>query len=264
MRKAEAMTPLVVGHGPQKVIALHGWFGDRGGWGGLPDLIDHDNCSVAFMSYRGYGERKDEPGAYTMAEISADALAMADDLGWQRFALVGHSMGGMAIQRVFVDAPDRVQAMIGVAPVPANGSPFDEEGWALFSGAASNDENRKAIIDFTTGHRNTQIWIDQMVAYSVEHSTREAFGAYLEAWAKSDFLAEVEATYAEHKPLVHLIVGAHDGALGPGAMKETWRTTYPRASMTQLHEAGHYPMYETPVVFATDLMGSLEHLRQAW
>src|SRR4051794_38129334 len=52
---------------------------------------------------------QNETGDYSMAEISADALALADELGWETFDLIGHSMGGMAVQRVLADAPDRVR-----------------------------------------------------------------------------------------------------------------------------------------------------------
>lgn len=31
-----------------------------------------------------------------MPEAAADALALADELGWDRFSLVGHSMSGQA------------------------------------------------------------------------------------------------------------------------------------------------------------------------
>ena len=63
-------------------------------------------------------------------------------MGWERFALVGHSMGGSAVLRVHADAPDRVRAVIGMNPVPASGVPFDEDSWALFDGAAQDDAKR--------------------------------------------------------------------------------------------------------------------------
>ena len=70
--------------------------------------------------------------------IAEDTLALADQLGWNRFALIGHSMGGMAIQQVLADAPERVSALVGITPVPASGVPFDHSGWDFFSAAAGD------------------------------------------------------------------------------------------------------------------------------
>jgi hypothetical protein len=36
------------------------------------------------MDLRGYGSRKDVTGEFTMREAAADALALADELGWDR------------------------------------------------------------------------------------------------------------------------------------------------------------------------------------
>ena len=242
-------TAMQVGSGEQKVICLHGWFGSSTGWGGFVDVLDTERFTYAFADYRGYGQRKNETGDYSMAEISADALALADELGWEKFDLVGHSMGGMAVQRVLADAPDRVRRIVAVSPVPAGGVPFDEQSWALFSGAAENDENRAAIIDFTTGNRLTRAWIDQMVEHSVKESTREAFGAYLQAWAKSDFTEEIQGNEV---PML-VLAGEHDPALGEATCNATFMQHYPNATLEVVPNAGHYAMFETPVALATSV-----------
>ena len=126
----------LIGTGPRKVLCLHGWFGHARGWGPMVQHLDKDAFTYAFLDQRGYGHRKDSGGPYTMAQIAQDALALADALGWDRFALVGHSMGGLAIQQLLADAPQRVQALVGVTPVPASGVPFDDAGWTFFSAAA--------------------------------------------------------------------------------------------------------------------------------
>ena len=236
----------MVGNGPHRVLALHGWFGSARGWGWLPDLIDPGRFSYAFLDFRGYGERRDVAGEFTVAEAAGDALALADELGWDRFSLVGHSMGGIVAQRVLADAPDRVERLVGVSPVPAGGVPFDEQGWALFDGAAESPGNRRAIIDLTTGHRLSGHWLDRMVAESLATSAVPAFAAYLPAWARTDFAAEVTGN-----PVPALaVVGEHDPALGAAAMKDTWLAHYPNARLEVLAEAGHYAMYETPVRLA--------------
>jgi pimeloyl-ACP methyl ester carboxylesterase len=244
-----AIPELVVGQGPVRVIALNGWFGSAAeGWGGYPGLIDESKYSVAFLDFRGYGARRDEQGPFTIEQIAADTLGLADQLGWDTFTLIGHSMSGVAIQRVYADAPDRVDALIGIGPVHSTPFPWDDDSWALFDGAAQQDGNRFGIIDFTTGNRNTPTWVNKMVAASVANSTREAFGAYLPSWGKADFASEVPAT---GQVPVTLLVGRHDPALSEDFVKDTWLKTYPDAQVEVVENAGHYPMFEAPVNFTT-------------
>lgn len=237
----------VVGQGPAGVIVLHGWFGDHTAFAPMMPYLDTETFTYAFMDYRGYGKSRDMTGAYSMAEIAADALALADHLGWDTFHLIGHSMGGMAVQRVTADAPKRVKSVIALAPVPANGFPFDEAGWALFEGAAASDDKRAGIIDFTTGNRLSKSWVNYMVGRSRQTTTEKAFAAYLPAWGKTDFMAEVQGL----KTPFLVIVGQHDPALTVDLMKATYLKALPDCRLEVMPNAGHYPMQETPVALAT-------------
>lgn len=245
----------LVGSGPNKVILLHGWFGDRNAFAPMERHLDADAFTWVFMDCRGYGGMKDVRGQFTMDEIAADTLALADSLNFSDFSLVGHSMGGKAVQRVLARAPERVRSLVAITPVPASGVPFDEAGWALFSGAAEKRENRYAIIDYTTGNRRPKEWIDELVQYSLDHSSREAFAAYLDAWAKGDFSDEIKGL--EHQ--VKVIVGEHDPALGADVVKATFLAWYPNALLQVLPGAGHYPMNETPKALADAIEDFLRH-----
>jgi pimeloyl-ACP methyl ester carboxylesterase len=248
-----ANTAVTVGSGEHRVLALHGWFGSARGWGSLPDYVDTGAYTWAFMDLRGYGSRKDEPGEFTMREAAADALALASALGWERFSLVGHSMTGQAIQHVLLQAPDRVRRLVAITPVPAVATPFDADGWALFSGAAENHGNRAAIINFTTGSRLTPAFVDRLVRHSAEESATQAFAAYLESWAKDSFADQVQGNPAA----VKVIVGEHDPALSAAVMEQTWLAFYPNAELDVLANAGHYPMFETPAALVASIEGFL-------
>ena len=50
---------------------------------------------------------------------------------------------------------------------------------------------------------------------------------------------------------MHVIVGAHDPALGAAVMQDTFLAWYPHATMEVMANAGHYPMDETPVALVT-------------
>jgi len=245
-----ASSHVTVGSGDHHVLAIHGWFGSARGWSSFPGFIDPSVFTYAFMDLRGYGARQDVAGEFTVDEVAADALAVADDLGWDRFSVVGHSMGGKFAHRVLLEAPDRVRALVGLNPVPAGATPFDEQGWALFSGAPGNPGNRAAIIDFTTGNKLTKTFINGVVQHSLDNSTVAAFAGYLQAWARSDFSAEAKVDTATP---VKLIVGVNDPAQSADVMEQTWRVFFPDAELTILPDAGHYPMFESPVSLATSI-----------
>ena len=89
-----------------------------------------------------------------------------------------------------------------------------------------------------------------MVRHSLENSTVEAFAAYLQAWAKSDFSGKVQP---DTSTPVKLIVGVNDPAVSADVMEQTWLAFFPEAEMTILPDAGHYPMFESPVSLATSI-----------
>jgi pimeloyl-ACP methyl ester carboxylesterase len=241
---------VTVGSGDHHVLAIHGWFGSARGWGSLPEWIDGSVYTYAFIDLRGYGDRRDTPGEFTIDEAAADVLAAAGDLGWDRFSVVGHSMGAKIGHRVLLWAPDRIRALVGLNSVPAGAVPMDDQGWALFSGAPAEPGNRAAIIDFTTGNKLTKTFINHIVQGSLDNSSEQAFAAYLQAWAKSDFSAEAKVDTATP---VKLIVGVNDPAMSADVMEHTWRVTFPNAELTILPDAGHYPMFEAPVSLATSI-----------
>jgi 3-oxoadipate enol-lactonase len=76
----------------------------------LPNpLAEH--FDVASYDHRGLGrsDAPDEP--VTMADFASDALELADALGWETFAVLGVSFGGMVAQHLAVLAPSRVRRL---------------------------------------------------------------------------------------------------------------------------------------------------------
>jgi pimeloyl-ACP methyl ester carboxylesterase len=235
------------GAGPTRVIALHGWFGDQTTFDAMRNALSPREFTYLFPACRGYGLSRDIAGHYSIREIASDVIEVADKLGWSDFDLIGHSMGGMAIQRLLADAPDRVRKMVAITPVPASGVPFPPEQEALFAGAAGNAEARRTIIDFSTGGRLSRSWLDHMVEHSLNCSTREAFAAYFQAWSRTNLVDDINGNTVPMK----VIVGAHDPSLTPDVMKATYLAWYPNASLEVIENASHYPMDETPVALAT-------------
>lgn len=238
---------VLVGHGPIHVIALHGWFGHARSWGHFPGEIDVETFTYAFIDYRGYGSRRDREGAFSIGEIARDTLALADELGWRRFALLGHSMGGKAMQAVALLAPERITALVGITPVPPTPVEFDAPTRALFESAASSIEARIGIIDTTTGNRHGRAWLARMARDSFEHSEVAAFAAYFRAWADTDLSTRIAGIDI---PTL-LLVGEHDPSLTEAVMEQTYGRLFLNADIQVIDNAGHYPINEAPVDLAT-------------
>ncbi|MEU2793793.1 alpha/beta hydrolase [Streptomyces sp. NPDC007100] len=248
-----AIAHRAIGSGPNPVIVLHDWFGTSASWGSVLDFLDRDAFTFVFLDCRGYGDRKYVPGRYDLPEIAGDALALADQLGWERFSLVGHSMGAKAAQQVLVRAPHRVNHLLGVAPVPAGSYPMDGATRELFYGASTDPAKRRAIIDLVTGHRTSRVWLDRMVRHSLDISREEAHAAYLASWQTLDLSEAVVDAVKRYPVPVRVVVGAYDLALTADLMRQTWQQWYPQVEIVTLEGSGHYPMHEAPVALVTTM-----------
>ncbi len=99
------------------VVFVHSLAGTSGHWSAQLEHLRRSRRAVAF-DLRGHG-RSDAPGDgdYSITSASADIGAVAGALGLERFALVGHSMGG-GIALAYAGAhPDRVDRLLLLDPV---------------------------------------------------------------------------------------------------------------------------------------------------
>lgn len=240
-----------VGHGPHAVIVLHGWFGDAHAFAPMEAALDGGAFSYVFMDNRGYGGMRGAAGEYSMEEVARDALALADALGFATFSVVGHSMGGMALERLALLAPLRLRKLVAVAPVPSCGVALQGPARQLFLDAGANIDARRAIIARSTGGRLSGAWLDWKAQYSWESADQAAFAAYFLAWSGTDFSGEVQAT-ASTLPLLAL-VGEYDPRFDADLMRRTYLAWYPHARLEVLGNAGHYPMNETPLALAASI-----------
>jgi len=88
------------GAGPIRVLVLHDWFADHSSWDAALPYLTPEGFTYVFADLRGYGASRDVGGSYTLDETAGDAIGVADQLGWTRFSLIGHSMSGLIVQRI--------------------------------------------------------------------------------------------------------------------------------------------------------------------
>lgn len=74
-----------------------------------PALLEH--FTVASFDHRGLGQSNGEDRPLTMVDFAADGFAVADALGWDRFAVLGPSFGGMVALEMAVTEPPRISRL---------------------------------------------------------------------------------------------------------------------------------------------------------
>lgn len=100
------------------LMLVHGWLSHGGVWRyALDELSRHFFCVA--IDLLGFGLSDKPAGSdYSIAAQGARVLALADTLGWDKFALMGHSMGGqISLYISAILAPERIVKLVDVAGV---------------------------------------------------------------------------------------------------------------------------------------------------
>jgi pimeloyl-ACP methyl ester carboxylesterase len=236
----------MLGDGPSRVIVLHDWSVDTAGdYGVITPFFDTSKLTLAFADVRGYGGSRDMTGEYTVEEISADVARLADSLGWDRFSILGHSMTGMAVQKVMADMPARLACVVATVPVPASGFPLDDETFAFFESMATDDANFKQGMHALTSGRYGEEWAQFKLEQNRSSVLAEAMAAYTTMWSKGDFSAEV----AGNETPILIVYGAYDNeGLRREATGPAYAEWYPNLT-EHVCQSGHYPMLESAVEY---------------
>jgi pimeloyl-ACP methyl ester carboxylesterase len=108
--------------GERPVLASHGWLDNAGSFDLLAPQLT--GCEIVALDLAGHGcsDSRSPDSAYNIWQDVGDLLEVADELGWQRFTLLGHSRGA-AISLLFAGTfPERVDKLIlleGGLPITA-------------------------------------------------------------------------------------------------------------------------------------------------
>jgi pimeloyl-ACP methyl ester carboxylesterase len=100
------------GDGGEPLVLVHGYTGDVTDWrhqiaefSRTHRVLMHDN--------RGHGRSfaPADDDAYSIGRMAEDALGVAGQVGFERFHLLGHSMGGAIAQEMALLAPERLLSL---------------------------------------------------------------------------------------------------------------------------------------------------------
>jgi 3-oxoadipate enol-lactonase / 4-carboxymuconolactone decarboxylase len=98
-------------NGPPVLVLSHSLGTDHSLWDlQMPDLLRY--FQVLRYDTRGHGASDSPAGEYSVEQLGRDALGIIDQLGIQKVAWCGLSMGGAVGQWIALNAPDRITHLI--------------------------------------------------------------------------------------------------------------------------------------------------------
>jgi 3-oxoadipate enol-lactonase len=102
------------GAGQRPVLLVHGFSGAKEDFTEWLDPLAAAGWHAVAPDLRGHGSssKPAAESAYSFELMADDLLRLADALGWERFVLLGHSMGGMVVQFVALAAAPRLAGLI--------------------------------------------------------------------------------------------------------------------------------------------------------
>ena len=125
---------VVGGEGPA-LLLVHGWPETWYAWRLLMPTLAQTHTVVA-VDQRGIGLTEKPSDGYDAGTLATDLVALMDELGHQRFAVVGHDTGVVVSYALAADYPDRVDRL-AVAEIP--GPPMADHSPPLFVPAPVNN-----------------------------------------------------------------------------------------------------------------------------
>ena len=118
-------TPSVLKDKKGTIVFCHGAWHDARCWQPtmMPFFAEQGYDCIA-PSYRNHGQSEAE-GSLKFRRISeyvADIQSVVSELGGQRVCLIGHSMGGLVVQKFLEKYPDRIDKAVLLSSVPPHGA----------------------------------------------------------------------------------------------------------------------------------------------
>ena len=105
--------------GAPRVLALHGWLDNAASFLPLSQHLRGIDLVAIDLPGHGASTHLPRPADSLLITFARAALAAADALGWERFALLGHSLGGVVASVMASAQPHRIERLLAIEALGA-------------------------------------------------------------------------------------------------------------------------------------------------
>jgi pimeloyl-ACP methyl ester carboxylesterase len=240
----------LVGQPPPTLLFMHGWAGSGAYFDETLKHLDLNHMRAITIDFRGHGASGPSE-SYSLEDLTADVIAVADEARAEDFILVGFSMSGKFAQYVTSQHPERVLGQVLVAGCPVGELPLPPQVLADWYDRAGNPER---MIELARSYSSQPV-ADAVLARFGEDAARVplvALRGTLEAVMSTSFMPAARPTL--------VVGGEHDAMFSPEMLREGVTDLIPGATL-KLLECGHEIPVERPRELAALIEAFVAELR---
>ena len=252
---------VVHGQGPERILFIHGFQASARIWEKVQKALPAEHYTSVAINNRGAG-RSDAPpneSDYGVAIFASDAFELAAKLEWNRFTLVGHSLGGATAMQFALDHPQMLKGLVLLDPASPNGRALgggDSELTATIDAlmaARREQQARGAGGDGIVARGATDEWL-RCLADDMRAAPEQRLRGSLRSMFGVQFGDQLKTL-----PMPVLLAGGDADELIPVAnMLETWALLPQGSGLHFWHGVGHSPNVDCPEALASLLQRFVE------
>ncbi|WP_433209322.1 alpha/beta fold hydrolase [Dactylosporangium sp. CS-047395] len=163
------------------IVLLHGFPQTHLMWRHVAPRLAAAGHTVICPDLRGYGDsdKPDGTSEYAKRVMAADVIALAEALGFERFALAGHDRGALVAIRAGLDHPDRITHLASLDVLPTLDS------WEVLRGLGG-------VVGFHLFLMAAPAPLPELL---IAGAPDAFFGHFLDAWGNGSLPAEIRQVY---------------------------------------------------------------------
>lgn len=244
--------------GATPLMLIAGLGGRAAFWGNQVAALK-DKRSIVLHDHRGTGASARDPGPYSIAQMSADALAVLDHFNIETTDIVGHSTGGAVAQYLSIHHRERVRKVV-ISASWAGPNTFLESLFDIRSRILRELGPEAYLTDGQLRGFPAQIMMEKAATIGSDRAARlaqfpgeEIEQARMKAVLGHDVRADLGLIRAET-----MVICAADDQITPLPLSEELAGAIPGAALTTLPTGGHFAPQAVPELYTPAITAFLE------
>ncbi len=247
------------GDSGEPLVFVHGYTGDITDWRHQVPVFSKTH-QVLILDNRGHGksEAPKDRTTYSVLQMADDAEALVAHVGFERYHLLGHSMGGAVVQEIALRSPGRLMSLTLHDTGPTFGLRRNEmvQQWIAQRHRTAEEQGMAAVANIPSPIAPPPHLTKERQEETKQRLANMSVDAFIGAWDGLNGWEGTEGRVQDINVSTLVICGDLDAALIEPS--RFLASAIPNAKLEMIPEAGHSPQYERPDIFNEALRRHLE------